>query len=104
MKAMLFMQGKPDPVAVFDHVDVVEMNDNHQAWPERIFFRTRQLNAGKTMVELHRDNKMTLKLDDGRTCNVLLQHSALDMQGEAVGVLRVLGDVPADVPGDAQAA
>jgi hypothetical protein len=44
------------------------------------------------MVEMERDSKMTLKLEDGRTCNVLLQHSSLDSKGNAVGVLRVLGD------------
>ncbi len=96
MKAMLYMPGKTEPVAVFDHVDVVRMNDNHTAAPERIFFRSRQLNAGKTMVELHRDRKMTLKLDDGRTCSVLIQHSSLDAKGGAVGVLRVLGDLSAE--------
>jgi len=90
MKAMLYMPGKTEPVAVLDHVDVVQLNDNHKPAPERIFFRTRQLNASKTMVELHRDRKMTLKLDDGRTCNVLLQHQSLDSKGSAVGVLRVL--------------
>jgi hypothetical protein len=90
MKAMMYLPDKKDPVAVFDHVEIVQMNDNHKLAPSRIFFRTRRLNAGKTMVELHRDAKMTLKLDDGRTCSVLLQHSSLDAKGSSVGVMRVL--------------
>ena len=96
MKAMLYMPGKAEPVAVLDHVDVVQLNDNHKPAPERVFFRTRQLNAGKTMAELHRDRKMTLKLDDGRVCNVLLQHQSLDSTGSAVGVLRVLDRLSAE--------
>jgi hypothetical protein len=42
------------------------------------------------MVEMDRDSKMLLKLEDGRICNVLLQHSSIDSKGNAVGVLRVL--------------
>lgn len=90
MKAMLYMPNQADPVAVFEEVDIVKMNDNHLAAPFRITFKSPRLNAGKTMIELHRDTKMTLKLEDGRTCQVLLQHSSLDSQGNAVGVLRVL--------------
>ncbi|MBV7331361.1 hypothetical protein KFU94_24615 [Chloroflexi bacterium TSY] len=93
MKAMLYMLGNKNPVATFDEVNLIEMNDNHQAAPYRFTYKTQSLNAGKTMLELHRDEKMTLKLDDGRVCNVLLQHSSLDMEGNAVGVLRVLGDI-----------
>jgi hypothetical protein len=93
MKAMLYMPDRQDPVAVFDQVNIVNMNDNHTASPVRITYQTSRLNAGKTMVELHRDVKMTLKLDDGRTCGVLLQHSSLDASGNAVGVLRVVGDL-----------
>jgi len=90
MKAMLYMQGKDDPVAVFDEVNVIQMNDNHKVSPLRITYKSQQLNAGKTMVEMHRDTKMTLKLEDGRNANVILQHSSLDQQGNAVGVLLVL--------------
>lgn len=93
MKAMLYMPGNNNPVATFDEVNLVEMNDNHQAAPRRFTYKTQSLNAGKTMIELHRDEKMTLKLDDGRVCSVLLQHSSLDMEGKAVGVLRVLGNL-----------
>lgn len=93
MKAMLYMSGKKDPVAVLDQVDVVTMNDNHSKSPQRINFKSSALNAGKTMIELVRDRKMQLKLDDGREANVLLQHSSLDMEGNAVGVLRVLGEI-----------
>ena len=92
MKAMMYMQGNDDAVAIFDEVTVVEMDDNHRLSPFRINYKTSKLNASKTMVELHRDNKMRIKLDDGREADVLLQHSSLDMDGNAVGVLRVLGD------------
>lgn len=92
MKAMLYLSGKSDPVAVFDEVTIVEMNDNHTAAPYRITYKSAQLNSGKTMLELHRDEKMDLKLDDGRSCAVLLQHSSLDMDGNAVGVMRVMGE------------
>ncbi|MEX1020144.1 MAG: hypothetical protein WDZ49_10820 [Litorilinea sp.] len=90
MKATLYMQKIKDPVAVLDSVQVVRMNDNHKAHPLRIFFKATRLNAGRTMVELHRDEKMSLTFDDGRTCSVLLQHTSLDSKGNAVGVLRVL--------------
>ena len=90
MKATLYMQGQRDPVAAFDEVNVVKMNDNHNAFPYRVLYKAVQLNAGKTMLELHRDTRMTLQLDDGRDCGVLLQHSSIDMEGNAVGVLRVL--------------
>lgn len=95
MKATLYMTGKQDPVAVLDEVQVVEMNDNHKEAPFRVNFTSKQLNAGKTMIELHRDTKMRLRLDDGREANVLLQHSSLDSKGNAVGVLRVLGALSA---------
>ena len=90
MKATLYMQGKKDPVAVLDEVTIVQMNDNHKASPTRITYKSHKFNAGKTMLELHRDEKMTLKLEDGRNANVLVQHTSLDMKGNAVGVLRVL--------------
>lgn len=89
MKAMLYLKNKPDPVATLD-VNLIKMNDNHTAAPYRITYKSPGLNAGKTMLELHRDEKMQLKLDDGRACSVLLQHTSLDMEGNAVGVLRVL--------------
>jgi hypothetical protein len=41
-------------------------------------------------VELHRDQKMTVKLEDGRTGSALLAHSSIDSEGNAVGVLRML--------------
>lgn len=93
MKAMLFHKDLQNPVAVFDEVQLVEMNDNHTSAPYRITYKAESLNSGKTMLELHRDESMTLKFDDGRTCSVLLQHSSLDMEGNAVGVLRVLGEI-----------
>jgi hypothetical protein len=90
MKAMLYMQGHDDPISVLDEVKIVQMNDNHQDAPYRVLYTTASLNASKTMLELHRDEKMTLKLEDGRVANVLLQHASLDMKGQHVGVLRVL--------------
>lgn len=93
MKAMLYIENKKDPVAVLDDVKVIKMNDNHAKSPYRISFSTARLNAGPTMLELHRNEKMTLRMDDGREANVLLQHTSLDMKGNAVGVLHVLGSM-----------
>lgn len=93
MKAMLYMPNKPEPVAIFEEVEIVQMNQSNHNAPYRITYKSPRLNAGKTMVEMQRDSKMTLRLEDGRTCNVLLQHSSLDAKGNAVGVLRVLGDM-----------
>lgn len=93
MQAKLFMQDKKEPVAILDEVTIVKMNDNHSKSPYRISFSTAKLNAGRTMLELHRDEKLVLRLDDGREADVLLQHSSLDTKGKAVGVLRVLGTI-----------
>lgn len=93
MKAMLFMKNEDAPVAVLDEVTIVQYNDNHKTAPARILYKSRKLNAGKTMLELHRDAKLTIKLDDGRSTTVLFQHSSLDMEGNAVGVLRVVGEL-----------
>ncbi|MEZ4708853.1 MAG: hypothetical protein R3A44_16715 [Caldilineaceae bacterium] len=93
MKAMLYMSGAKDPVGVFDEVNIVTMNDNHKAAPQRIMYKTQRLNVTKKMLELFRDEKMSLKLEDGRSCAVLLQHNSIDMAGNAVGVLRVLGEL-----------
>ena len=95
MKAMLYMQDNDEPVAVLDEAQVISLNDNHKAAPTRISYKSQRLNASKTMIELHRHEKMTVKLDDGRAGQVLLQHSSLDMEGNAVGVLLVLGDLKA---------
>ena len=92
MKAMLYLSPKPDPVAIFEEINIVQMTQEIHPTPYHITFKAPRLNAGKTMVELQRDSKMTLKLEDGRTCTVLLQHSSIDSKGNAVGVLRVLGD------------
>ena len=93
MKGMLYLANQEKPVAVLDEVSVVTMNDNHKTDPVRVTYKSQKLNAGKTMIELHRDEKMTLKLEDGREADVLLQHSSLDMQGNAVGVLRVISAI-----------
>lgn len=93
MKASLYLPNKPDPVAIFEEVEIVEFNSTNHTAPYRINFKSPRLNATKTMVEMERDSKMTLHLEDGRVCNVLLQHSSLDSKGNAVGVLRVLGDI-----------
>lgn len=90
MKAMLYLPHKQDPVAIFEEVSIVKFKDNHPTSPYRITYKSPRLNASKTMVEMERDSKMLLKLEDGRVCNVLLQHSSIDSKGNAVGVLRVL--------------
>lgn len=95
MKAMLFLNNPDKPVAVLDEVQLVTMNDNHKSDPVRINYKSHKLNAGKTMIELHRDERMTIKLEDGRTGTVVLQHSSLDMSGNAVGVLRLVGELNA---------
>jgi hypothetical protein len=93
MKAMLYMDKIDEPVSILDNVKVVvtEQANHSEHSRYRIFYRTKRLNATKTMIELHRDRKMTVKLEDGRTGSVLLTHSTLDPNGEFVGVLRVLG-------------
>ncbi|MCB0114363.1 MAG: hypothetical protein R2873_18810 [Caldilineaceae bacterium] len=95
MKAMLYFDHTDQPVSVLDDVKVVEFQStNHgDASHVRIFYTTKALNATKTMTELHRDRRLTVKLDDGRSGNALLQHSSIDLQGNAVGVLRVLGSL-----------
>lgn len=93
MKAMLYIQNKKDPVAVLDDVKIIKMNDNHTQSLYRIAFSTARLNAGPTMLELHRDEKLLIRMDDGREANVLLQHTSIDSKGNAVGVLRVLGSM-----------
>jgi hypothetical protein len=80
-------------VAVLEDVQLVQMNDNHQAAPLRVYYKTPRLNATQTMLELYRESKLTLKLDDGRAGQVILQHSSMDSQGSAVGVLRVIGEL-----------
>ncbi len=98
MKAMLYLAGKDEPAAVLDEVTLVPFNDNHKISPVRVSFKSSKLNAGKTMTEMHRHEKMQLRLEDGRTAEVLLQHSSLDMQGNAIGVLRILGDIAEAAP------
>jgi len=93
MKAMLYMSEQDDPVAIFDEVQVVTMNDNHVKSQNRITYKSRRINAGRTMVELHREQPMSLRMDDGRVCDVLLQHASMDQEGNAVGVLRVMSDI-----------
>ncbi|MCY4081721.1 MAG: hypothetical protein OXF54_15870 [Caldilineaceae bacterium] len=93
MKAMLYLDQVVEPVAVLDDVKIVEFgSDNHpEGHRTRIYYHTSNLNAGKTMVELHRDRKMTVKLEDGRSASALITHASLDASGRFVGVLRVLG-------------
>lgn len=90
MKATLYMEESTKPVAEFDEVKIVSLNDNHPQFNHRIFFKSAQLNASKVITELHRDQKMTLVLEDGRRASVLLQHQSLDAHGSAVGSLTVL--------------
>ena len=90
---MLYDSRMDQAVSVLDDVRIVEFgSSNHpESSQMRIYFKTKALNATKTMVELHRDQKMTVKLEDGRTASALLAHSSMDSEGNAVGVLRLLG-------------
>ncbi len=89
MNAKLYLPNRDEPVAVLDDVKVIEFDDNHKASPTRVFYTTRRLNAGRTMLELHRDERLRLELEDGRKATVLFQHNSLDMHGNYVGLLRV---------------
>jgi hypothetical protein len=91
MKGMLYLAGREEPVAVLDDVKVISFNDNHTVAPLRIFYKTLAMNATRVMLELQRDERMLIKLDDGRSAGVLLQHESMDDEGYSVGVLRVLG-------------
>ena len=93
MKAMLYVSQVEQAVSVLDDVRIVEYSSTNHADDSqgRLFFKTKALNATKMMVEMHRDQKMTVKLEDGRTGSVLLAHSSIDSEGNAVGVLRMLG-------------
>lgn len=93
MKAMLYVSRVEQAVSVLDDVRIVEYGSTNHADDSqvRLFFKTKALNATKMMVEMHRDQKMTVKLEDGRTGSVLLAHSSIDSEGQAVGVLRMLG-------------
>lgn len=89
MNATLYLPNQNTPIAALEHVEVFEYNDNHTASPTRIYYKTRRLNLGRTMVELFRDERLRVELGDGRKAIVLLQHNSLDMEGNYVGVLRV---------------
>lgn len=93
MKAMLYLDQMVEPVAVLDDVKVVEFGSENHPQDERvrIYYQTENLNATKMMVELHRDRKMTVKLEDGRSASALITHASLDAKGQFVGVLRVIG-------------
>lgn len=93
MKATLYMQDRKEAVAELDEVKIVSFNDNHKNSPTRITYKTQNLNAGKVMTELHRDTRMTLTLDDGRSGGVILQHTSLDMDGNFIGVMRVIDGI-----------
>lgn len=92
MKAMLYFDPQSEPVAELDEVKIVEFgSDNHPEGDRtRIYYSTSNLNATDMMVELHRDRKMTVKLEDGRSAPALITHASLDAKGHFVGVLRVL--------------
>lgn len=93
MKATLTMQGRKDPVAVLDEVNIVSFNDNHKRSPTRVTYKSKMLNASQLMTELHRDDRFTLTLEDGRSGGVVLQHSSLDSHGNFVGVMRVIDGI-----------
>jgi len=91
MKGMLYFPSREEPVAVLDDVTLIHYDDNHKSAPERVYYKSSHLNAGRTMLELQRDDRMVLKFDDGSGANVVLQHASMDADGNSVGVLRVLG-------------
>ncbi len=93
MQAKLFLSDIKKSVADLDDVRILEYNDNHKQAPLRIYYKSRSLNASKTMLEMRRDEEMLLRFEDGRSASVLLQHTSMDSEGNAVGVLRVLGQV-----------
>ena len=93
MKATLYMQDRKEPVAELDEVKIVSFNDNHKNSPTRITYKTEKFNATQLMTELHRDQRMTLTLDDGRSGGVVLQHTSLDMDGNFIGVMRVVDGI-----------
>ena len=71
MKAMLYLKDNENPVAVLDEVQVVQLDDNHKVSPARITYKSKKMNAWKTMIELHRDEKMAVTLEDGRHGSVI---------------------------------
>jgi len=95
MKAKLYVDRVDEEVSILDDVRIVEYGSKNHAENSqvRLFFKTRALNTTKTMIELHRDHKMVVKLEDGRTGNALLAHSSMDSEGHAVGVLRLLDEL-----------
>lgn len=90
MNASLYLAEREEPVALLDEVQIIEFNDNHKSAPLRVYYKSQKLNASRVMTELRRDEPMTLRLEDGRSGRVILQHSSMDATGQAVGVLRVI--------------
>ncbi len=68
------------------------MFKTYEVDPIRVSYSTKKLNTGKTLTEMQRTRTLVLKLEDGREANVVFQHSSMDMEGNLVGVLRVVGD------------
>lgn len=89
MKGTLYLQDKL--LAQLDETRV-SVFKTHSVDPIRVSYSTKKLNVGKSLTELHRGRVLTLKLDDGRAAQVVYQHASIDVQGNLVGVLRVLGD------------
>ncbi len=89
MKGILFLDDKP--VAQLDETRTTVFK-TYDVDPIRVSYSTRKLNTGRALTEMHRTRTLVLRLEDGREANVMLQHSSLDMAGNMVGVLRVVGD------------
>ncbi len=89
MKGTLFLDNQP--VAQLDETRVTVFK-TYDVDPIRVSYSTRKLNTGKALTEMQRTRTLVLKLEDGREADVVFQHSSLDMEGNPVGVLRVVGD------------
>ena len=85
MKAMLYLKDEEKPVSVLDDVQIIGLNDNHKNAPTRISYKSQRLNASKTMIELHRHDKMTVKRL--RFEDLLQDQAAQDGGDEALGQL-----------------
>ncbi len=89
MKGILFLDDQP--VAQLDETRTTVFK-TYDVDPIRVSYSTKKLNTGKTLTEMQRTRTLVLKMEDGRQADVVLQHSSLDMEGNLVGVLRVVGD------------
>jgi len=89
MKGILFLDN--EAVAQLDETRTTVFK-TYDVDPIRVSYRTKKLNTGKALIEMQRTRTLVLKLEDGRDADVVCQHSSMDMEGNLVGVLRVVGD------------